>query len=373
MHYSSKIISTVGFYLCFVIGSSAQLPNYISSDRIEGFWSFTGDANDISGNGNHAVVMGPSLTTDRFGNANGAYLFDGIDDFIQSTNINLPDSGTLAVWVNPYLRAGGNNTWTYSAALVDKSIDSVGNSAYSMLYNDSVGTGLYAQVGWSGDNNNMVLPTTPQFMNLFNWQHCVFTFSNGVGKLYWNGCLVHTVVGLNSTSQNSLPILFGRSHFAPNANLFKGKLDDIGIWSRALSYDEIQVLYTGANVSGCRYPMACNYDPSSTIDDGTCVFPAAGFDCNGNCLDDTNQNDICDGQEIFGCMDSIAINYNENATWDDNSCLYGSALCGLGTIWDPISQTCIPQNLCPSDLTGDGVVNVQDLLLFTSDFGIECD
>lgn len=52
----------------------------IPTDGLVGFWSFTGNANDESGNENHGTVHGATLTEDRFGNMNSAYSFDGVDD-----------------------------------------------------------------------------------------------------------------------------------------------------------------------------------------------------------------------------------------------------------------------------------------------------
>ena len=45
---------------------------------ILGYWPFCGNANDTSGNGNNGIVTGANLTSDRFGNINSAYSFDGI-------------------------------------------------------------------------------------------------------------------------------------------------------------------------------------------------------------------------------------------------------------------------------------------------------
>ena len=45
-------------------------------------YPFNGNADDASGNGHNATAVGPSLTSDRFGNENSAYLFDGEDDYI---------------------------------------------------------------------------------------------------------------------------------------------------------------------------------------------------------------------------------------------------------------------------------------------------
>lgn len=56
------------------------------------YYPFTGNANDVSGNGFHGVVRnGAFPTTDRFGNPNSAFYFDGIDDYIE-----INDNGGLS-------------------------------------------------------------------------------------------------------------------------------------------------------------------------------------------------------------------------------------------------------------------------------------
>ncbi|UCC68831.1 MAG: hypothetical protein JSV79_02570, partial [Armatimonadota bacterium] len=45
-----------------------------------------GNANDVSGNGNHGMVLGGSLTADRFGQADCAYGFDGVNDYVELAN-----------------------------------------------------------------------------------------------------------------------------------------------------------------------------------------------------------------------------------------------------------------------------------------------
>jgi hypothetical protein len=58
------------------------LPSYVPTNGLVGYWGFNGNANDQSGNGNNGTVNGATLTTDRFGNSNSAYSFDG-NDFIE--------------------------------------------------------------------------------------------------------------------------------------------------------------------------------------------------------------------------------------------------------------------------------------------------
>ena len=69
-----------------------NVPNYVPTNGLVGWWPFNGNANDESGNGNNGVVNGAALTLDRNGNVGKAYSFDGVDDYIQtlvSSNNNL--------------------------------------------------------------------------------------------------------------------------------------------------------------------------------------------------------------------------------------------------------------------------------------------
>jgi len=81
-------------------------------------------------------------------------------------------------------------------------------------------------------------------------------------------------------------------------------------------------------IVGCIQPDACNYNPDATIADvtGTCVFPAESYlDCQGNCLNDANDDGICDEIEVLGCTDNGADNFNPAATTEDGSCFTSSS------------------------------------------------
>jgi hypothetical protein len=75
--------------------------------------------------------------------------------------------------------------------------------------------------------------------------------------------------------------------------------------------DELEVV-------GCQDASACNFDASAT-DAGTCDYPASGYDCSGNCLADADGDGICDEFEVLGCQDDAYDNYNASAT-DAGSC-----------------------------------------------------
>jgi len=102
------------YYLLFLVCSSflfltssfAQAPTV----GLVGYYPFDGNANDMSGNSNHGIPQnGVTLTTDRFGNANKAYSFDGMNDFITcGTNINLKNSFSISFFNYTYSNTGVN-------------------------------------------------------------------------------------------------------------------------------------------------------------------------------------------------------------------------------------------------------------------------
>ena len=110
-----------------------------------------------------------------------------------------------------------------------------------------------------------------------------------------------------------------------------------------------------AEVIGCTYPDACNFDPLATNDDGFCIFPDAGLDCAGNCLLDADGDGTCDAFEIPGCTDSSAVNFHPAATEEDGTCNFD------------VTPSCY------GDLDNDGIVGVSDILDLLSNFGAVCD
>ena len=81
-----KLFSTLFLMLIFIVKITAQVPPYVPTNGLVAWWPFTGNANDLSGNGNNGTVNNATLTTDRYGNSNCAYSFNGGHSI--SKNIN---------------------------------------------------------------------------------------------------------------------------------------------------------------------------------------------------------------------------------------------------------------------------------------------
>lgn len=203
------------------------------------FWPFNDNANDISINNNNGIVNGASLTTDRFGKLNSAYNFDGVSNFIQVPNsISLQNINEISIsaWVNInqfyYVPNFG-----YNFPIFTKS-----NQYYNW--------GNYELQIWQGGAKivtHLEYQETecPSNVPLNQWKHIVCTVSNGKTSFYIDGVLILTKNSgvFPQTPKNNMPILIGRNIQGGYPEAAKGKIDDIGIWNRALSLEEVTSLY----------------------------------------------------------------------------------------------------------------------------------
>ena len=130
-----------------------------------------------------------------------------------------------------------------------------------------------------------------------------------------NGTSVTTLLGLNL-------IINGEGASVNGANVVGAS----GACNGMLYY--IDSVLSPTNV--CADPNACNYNPEATDAPGYCNYPQQYFNCDGNCLNDQDQDGICDELENPGCTDDTACNFYYEATDDDGSCLYFDAFgeCG---------------------------------------------
>jgi hypothetical protein len=217
--------------------TTTNCPTFSASltQGLVGYWPFCGNALDESGNGNHGTVNGATLTTDRFGNSGSAYNFDGINDFIQipdNTSLDIQNSITISVWVKT------SNTPpqfpSQSMRLVDKATGGTGDSYMLDLFQTDKVRFLV------GNNGANTLPSTINYSeDLYN---VVATHNGASAKIYINGVLNSETTISGQTPANSNPLRFGADSFLSGA-FFKGSLDDIAIWNRALTPQEITQLY----------------------------------------------------------------------------------------------------------------------------------
>ena len=125
---------------------------------------------------------------------------------------------------------------------------------------------------------------------------------------------------------------------------------------------------------GCIDAGACNYNSAATIDNGTCDYSCLGCTDPTACNYDataTIEDNTCDFS-CYGCIDAGACNYDLTATINDGTCTYPGCTDPTANNYDSTAGcdngTCTYIN-CLGDLSGDGEVNVEDLILFTGSYG----
>lgn len=231
----------IAIAICFLTFSSLHSQSVPTSGLVA-WYPFNGNANDGSINGNNGTVNGATLTTDRKGNANSAYYVSGIScqphilSTVNTTTINTSGKVTFAFWI---YREGDGCASPRVFQFGDGSKENDANGGHFVLgwangekriFIEHASAGInHRDYNWGSDLDDR------------SWYHIAYTFNGATAKLYINGQLINT----RSTSGSAkLEQQFSMGRFnKPSYDAFNGKLDDVGIWNRALSDAEILGLF----------------------------------------------------------------------------------------------------------------------------------
>lgn len=205
---------------------------------------FNGNSIDATGNGNDGTVHGPVLTTDRCGNPNSAYLFDGTDDYISlNPSYILPESeGTFAAWV--YLNSVNNVQYLGSLGDIESQDFYLGFVRYDPAYQSFT---IYRR---TPGNVDILVGSTD--ISVHQWYFVVMTSDGNDWSLYVNGQkeILSAQRGTNTGDWgHDLPqadnwLLGGHIIQEPHDHAYlNGKLDDIRIYDYPLSQNEILDLF----------------------------------------------------------------------------------------------------------------------------------
>jgi hypothetical protein len=230
-------------FLLFIALSLSVLKADIES-QIVAHYNFNGNTNDASGNNRHLTNNGATLTEDRFGNTDGAYYFDGAD------------------WMDRWFDIGfipENDDWTVSAFIKPDSLNSGIGTIVSWYRCGATGgcssgdAAYYEMTSGATDARWFVRSDNDQSVSTLcniepeKWQLITGVFSNSQDsvKIYLNGHLISAgtayMNGLNS-GMVSVPLEVGRLYrtgWGSPGNYFKGSIDDIRVYYRALTTDDI--------------------------------------------------------------------------------------------------------------------------------------
>ena len=316
----------------------AQVPSYVPQYGLLGYYPFNGNPNDVSANGANLTNNAAVLTTDRFGTANAAYSFNGINqNLIRTTpnfTFNSASSFTYSFWYN-------RNSTSANGVLIMNATNAAGNFIWIFQAGAT-----NSQFGTNKQQSAWIWAPTPSTTSV--WTHIVCVYNAGTMTLYKNNVQVATATftHTNVTSAN-MPLYIGRG---VGGDFYNGKMDDVGIWNRALTACEINDLYNSSNsltgvsagqdVSSCNNQAitlngsgALNYFWNQSVSNGVPFTPTSngtylvtGFNANGcSAWDETNvtlgQLSINAGQDLAVCPgDTVTLSATgaQTYTWTNS-------------------------------------------------------
>jgi len=218
-----------------------------SASDLVGHWPFDGNTQDAKGTNHVTVSNGVSLATDRYGNANSAYSFSGSGSYMKCTTAGITGSitpRTITFWAkadnltstSQTILVWGGDIYTngsrFEVTLVNNQIIcDISTSNYGKTTSAIVDDvwNFYAVV---------YTPKSTTYVNQNTLRYTIRFFVNGIVPTT-QGVSTEPAIAVNTSNTN--PIYFGSLY--STARMFKGTLDDIRIYDKALSQAEIIGLY----------------------------------------------------------------------------------------------------------------------------------
>lgn len=201
-------------------------------------WKFDGDATDYGPNGYMSNIQNVLFATDRNDNFEHAAMFTGknsvISKILLPTSIQLSNEFTISLWIKPLATLGENGAGYFDC------VSKWGGSgagkaswAFGITKESNLFLGTYATAATLKSTTNIVVQ--PEI-----WQHIAVTFKNGVATFYINGNEVFGATGMQIPQISGYNASIGGRH--DQVSSYNGAIDDLYIFERALTDEEIQKL-----------------------------------------------------------------------------------------------------------------------------------
>ncbi len=216
--------------LSFSFAASIQAQCVLPPLGMVSWWPGDGNANDIIDGNNGTLVNGATFAAGRVGQA---FSLDGADDHVQvpdSAGLDLTSQITIDAWINPAV---------LGRRVVDK-ITAGGADGYLL---DIWPGNVRFIVGNKGVNGSTPLSTG-------TWTHIAATYDGSQMRVYVNGVLDGFLGTSIAIPTNNLPLRIGADQ--NGSNLFNGLIDEVEIFSRALSAAEILSIYSAGSDGKCK-------------------------------------------------------------------------------------------------------------------------
>ncbi|MBU1873127.1 hypothetical protein KJ688_05280, partial [bacterium] len=237
MRKTFLFVATTIFYILIVnqttSGRDLTGNSIIIDDGLIAYYPFDGNSNDESGNGNNGTVNGATLTTDRFGNENSSYSFDGVDDYVYLVDgmvHNLPAVSFFA-WANiQSLNTGGS--------VISASKFASPSDCQEILH-FNVDTIFVSQINCASGYTSLFFDNPSVAID--KWLFIGYTYDGNTLSAYFNGQKVESQEFSNGNISEVGGLTIGKR--VGGSYQFHGIIDDVRVYNRALTESEIDSLY----------------------------------------------------------------------------------------------------------------------------------
>ena len=253
-----KILTLVLLLSSFALQSSAQL-----SSGLLAHWDFSGNTNDISGNGHNGTATNISYATGRNGGSNTAAYFSGLGSYIHipyHSTFNMNKHSLAA-----YVKFDKFYTGLCQVSVIIQRGDHIASGCWNMRVMDNPfdsscavtgNTNKFVFTGGAGQNTGTIphkLAQTNPTLQVNKWYCAVVTFDGDFIRMYVDGKLLSTTYGkqpLSPVGTSTDFAIIGANRFnTPSVYSmypywFYGLMDDVRVYNRALSHEEV-ITYCG--------------------------------------------------------------------------------------------------------------------------------
>jgi len=207
-----------------------------------------GSLNDSSGYGNNITFNNNATpTSDRKGNSNGAYLFNGTSSYM--TVPNSPSLNPSNMTLMATFKVNGFYTdLCHANQILGKGYNDYINGFYMMRFSDfapdcSTPANLNNEMFSAGPGNAAGLVTDTCFVKMDQWYNLIYTYDGTVAKIYLDGQLKKAIntAALNF-DPNTHDLFVGKHEDPQYPYYFNGVIDEIRIYNRALPLGAVQQL-----------------------------------------------------------------------------------------------------------------------------------
>ena len=262
-------------------------PGSCMTKGLVGYWSFDeGSGNiayDASGNGNHGTLInGPKWSQGKIGDA---LQFDGKDDYVDCGNNNSISFPTNSFSVEVWLKTNESCPNDYCGWILDTKLAGTLNSGYDMFIQ-------YGKITFRTANGSQLFSSASlSNVNDDKWHHVVGIVDreNNRLKIFVDGKEEYNFTqSFSGSFANTYPLLIGKYNtYGSGPYAFNGLIDEVRIYNRALSENEIRYHYNHTLPKGAQSPVAMKDDPSLVgywsfnEGKGTKIYDQSGKNNNG--------------------------------------------------------------------------------------------